>query len=292
MANLQRDPTLYLVYLVLQLLTAWDVRILGRLEAWKQRFGSHVPGWFDALGEFEAVTSLATLADETYEDWTFPQPPASGEDLIVASELGHPLLSPSSCVRNDIQLIRSKPLLLVTGSNMAGKSTFMRSIGLNLLLARTGGPVCAQKMTTQLFEIASSIRVRDSLSDGVSFFMAELKRLKEVVDQAADHQAAGNAPLFYLLDEILQGTNSRERQIAVATVLEQLHSFGAQGILSTHDLDLAVEPTVETMSQIVHFREYFVDVDGKEEMQFDFKMRPGPTPTTNALKLLKLVGLG
>ena len=146
------------------------------------------------------------------------------------------------------------------------------------------------------FDLATSIRVRDSLSDGVSFFMAELKRLKEVVDQSSEYaqkqQQDSTAPqIFFLLDEILQGTNSQERQIAVATVLQQLLQSKATGFISTHDLDLADAPEVKDVSQIVHFREFFESVDGKEVMRFDYRMRSGTTPTTNALKLLKLVGL-
>jgi len=184
----------------------------------------------------------------------------------------------------------------VTGSNMAGKSTFLRAVGLNLLLARVGSPVCALRFETHLYELATSIRVRDSLRDGVSFFMAELRRLKEVVDMAQQRAqrlqagVAGN-PILFLLDEILQGTNSRERQVAVTTVVERLLSCGATGMLSTHDLDLANVEAIERISQIVHFHEYFETVEGREVMRFDYKMRPGSTPTTNALKLLKMVGL-
>jgi DNA mismatch repair ATPase MutS len=173
---------------------------------------------------------------------------------------------------------------------MAGKSTFMRAVGLNQLLARTGSPVCATKMETNLYSLATSIRVRDSLKDGVSYFMAELNRLKQVVDMS-QHAQATDVKVLFLLDEILQGTNSRERQIAVVTVLERLLGYGAAGFISTHDLDLATQPEILAVSQVVHFREYFETVDGVEQMRFDFKMRSGPTPTTNALKLLKMVGL-
>ena len=236
------------------------------------------------------MVSGATLADE-YREWTYPAPPADSQNLLLAESLGHPLLQDAARVPNDLVLTRSHPLLLVTGSNMAGKSTFMRSVGVNLLLARTGSPVCANRLETPLYSLASSIRVRDSLKDGVSFFMAELQRLKEVVDEAEQHSHSDGPPILFLLDEVLQGTNSRERQIAVASVVEKLIGFGATGFLSTHDLDLASAPEVRQVSQIVHFREYFENRNGKEVMRFDYKMKPGPTPTTNALKLLSLVGL-
>lgn len=291
LANLQRDPLLYLVYLLLQLVLAWDFRVIESLERWQVRYGAASHGWFEALGQCEALIAVATLADEN-PDWCFPRPNDDPATIFQASALGHPLLPEHQRVANAICLQRAQPLLLVTGSNMAGKSTLLRALGLNQILARTGGPVCASDYRSDLFELATSIRVRDSLQEGVSFFMAELKRLKEVVD-TAEQAAAGadRAPVLFLLDEILQGTNSRERQIAVMKVVERLLQCGAVGAISTHDLELADQPEVQRISQIVHFRESFESVDGQERMRFDYVMRPGPTPTTNALKLLSLVGL-
>ena len=295
LANFQRDPTLYVVYLALQLIVVWDFRVLRKLEQWKRMHADSLGEWFDSLGVCEAVICGATLADE-YPDWNFPTVESTDSLALEAKDLGHPLLPDGSRVTNDLKFSEERPLLLVTGSNMAGKSTFLRAFGLNLLLARIGSSVCATKLHAPLFELATSIRVRDSLKEGVSFFRAELNRLKAVVDHAQETQeqrasGGGCPPLLFLLDEILQGTNSRERQIAVASVLDMLLGFGAVGCISTHDLDLASAPEVETVSQVVHFREYFDVEDGQEVMKFDYKMRPGPTPTTNALKLLQIVGL-
>ncbi len=289
LANLQRDPMLYIVYLALQLVLMWDYRVLEVLERWQAFYGSSVRDWFDALGRCEAIVSGATLSDE-YPEWAFPGPTVEDGAPLIAEQLGHPLLPDAARVPNDISITSDRPLVLVTGSNMAGKSTFMRAIGLNQLLVRTGSPVCATKLETHLYDLATSIRVRDSLKDGVSYFMAELKRLKQVVD-TSQHAQSTKVKVLFLLDEILQGTNSRERQIAVVTVLEKLLGFGAAGFISTHDLDLATQPEILAVSQVVHFREHFENVDGREQMRFDFKMRPGPTPTTNALKLLRMVGL-
>jgi hypothetical protein len=296
-ANLQRDPLFYIVYLLLQLLVMWDFRVLERFEAWQGRYGNAVHGWFAALGEAEALIVAATVADE-YPQWGFPGPLTDAGELFFAEQLGHPLLPDAARVTNDLRLTAAQPLLLVTGSNMAGKSTLLRAWGLNELLLRIGAPVCAAAYRSPVFELATSIRVRDSLREGVSFFMAELKRLKEVVD-TAEAAALATSPadsgdrrrVLFLLDEILQGTNSRERQIAVMKVSERLLQFGACGAISTHDLELADQPALQQVSQIVHFREFFDTVEGQERMRFDFRMRPGPTPTTNALKLLKLVGL-
>ncbi len=176
---------------------------------------------------------------------------------------------------------------------MAGKSTLLRSLGLNVLLARTGAPVCAKTFKALSFELATSMRVQDSVQDGVSFFMAELHRLRSIVEQGKKEFKVGSEgrPVLALLDEILQGTNSRERQIAVLHVVQQLLRHRVITAISTHDLELADHPDIQRVAQIVHYREYFETKDGKEQMRFDYKMRPGPTPTTNALKLLELVGL-
>lgn len=297
LANMQRDPLLYVVYLCLQLTVLYDFRILYFLEKWQAKFGGHVAEWFEALGTCEALVSCATLADD-YPEWCYPVSPQV-DDHLLAEDMGHPLLADSARVTNNLTVDETRPLVVVTGSNMAGKSTFLRSIGLNIVLTRTGAPVCARRFETPSYELATSIRIQDSLSDGVSFFMAELKRLKQVVDLAREHceiNRSGQsetpaAPVLFLLDEILQGTNSQERQIAVASVLEQLLESKAVGFISTHDLDLAEAPEVKAVSQVVHFREYFETHSGKEVMRFDYRMRPGPTPTTNALKLLQLVGL-
>ncbi len=245
----------------------------------------------------DSRSSDSRSSDAHSSDSQVAQPQACEALRIDASALGHPLIADQARVPNDFHLDDSRPLLLVTGSNMAGKSTFMRAVGLNLVLARTGSPVCAERLSTPLFELASSIRVRDDLHSGVSFFMAELHRLKEVVDTAQERSQRASEgqsppPILFLLDEILQGTNSRERQIAVVTVLEKLLNSGAIGLVSTHDLDLATADEIESVSQVVHFREYFeTDSQGQEVMRFDYCMYPGPTPTTNALKLLQLVGL-
>ncbi|MEO8271679.1 MAG: hypothetical protein ABI557_18295, partial [Aureliella sp.] len=166
LANLQRDPLMYIVYLVLQLLFLWDFRVLKSLESWKTRFGSHVTAWFTALGTCEAIISGSTLADENRQ-WAYPEPLSDPALKMSTRALGHPLLTDAARVENNLTLASDRPLLLVTGSNMAGKSTFLRSLGLNLLLARTGAPVCAQQLVTPLFELATSIRVRDSLRDSL-----------------------------------------------------------------------------------------------------------------------------
>jgi DNA mismatch repair ATPase MutS len=197
-------------------------------------------------------------------------------------------------VPNDVTLGPPGTFLLVTGSNMSGKSTLLRSIGMNVVLAQAGGPVAALSFRLPPVLLATSILVEDSLVDGVSFFMAELLRIRQVVDAAGRARDAGRVPL-YLLDEILRGTNTQERQIAVRRVLSHLLAAGALGAVSTHDLELAQIPELAAACQPVHFRENFApgaERQGKPVMTFDYLLRPGVATTANALKLLDLVGLG
>jgi DNA mismatch repair ATPase MutS len=223
---------------------------------------------------------------------------------IVAQQLGHPLLAEGRRVCNDVELGPSDRVLLVTGSNMSGKSTLLRAVGVNLVLAQMGSVVCAQALRFHPVEIETSMRIADSLADGVSFFMAELKRLKAIVDHAEEirvrrvaNPVANNAScvqpaMLFLLDEVLQGTNSRERHLAVQAVVDQLLRSGAIGAVTTHDLDLASATSgLGSRARPVYFTEHFAEVDGQSVMQFDYRMREGVAPTTNAIKLMRLVGL-
>jgi hypothetical protein len=291
--GLRQSAGTFLIYLPLQVLGLWDVRVLNRLEQWQSKYRGDVGCWFDALGELESLLSIAALADE-YPGWTQPawnEP--HDAPLLRADWIGHPLLSDDARVCNDVAIGPPGTLLLVTGSNMSGKSTMLRSIGLNVALAGAGTPVCAAKFELPSLELATSIRVSDNLSEGVSFYMAELKRLKSVVDHARDMSQVDDRVCLFLLDEILQGTNSRERQIAVVQVLGHLIKSLAIGAISTHDLELADEPDLQSIATAVHFRETIrPDAEGKEQMTFDYRIRQGVSPTTNALRLLEMVGLG
>jgi hypothetical protein len=289
-AGMQRNPIFFIPYLILQLALLWDVRVLESLESWRHRHGESIGRWIRTLAHFEVLASSAAIADE-HPDWAYPTWSASPDRNLTVSRIAHPLIPEAKRVANDVSMEESHPLLLVTGSNMAGKSTLLRSLGVNTILSRLGAPVACTAWSGPNSDIATSIRVQDSLQDGVSFFMAELKRLRSVVDTARRQQCERGIPMMVLLDEILQGTNSRERQIAVESVLTQLVQLHCLVITSTHDLELAGVPAITRIAQVVHFREFFEAVDGTEVMRFDYLMRPGVTPTTNALKLLELVGL-
>lgn len=279
-----------ILHFFLQSFLLWDFHSLYLLEAWQRDAGPHVRRWLEALGDFEALSALAGLRHDN-PGWAFPRV-AEGEDRLAARALGHPLLPADRRVANDVEVGPPGTFLLVTGSNMSGKSTLLRSIGVNAVLAQAGGPVCAEELRMPPVTLATSILVEDSLADGVSFFLAELKRIRGVVDLAdrCHSEGAEGKTLLYLLDEVLRGTNSQERQVAVRRVILHLLRQGAIGAVSTHDLQIAEIPELAGTVRPVHFRET-LHPGGDPPMTFDYKMRPGVATTTNALRLMELVGL-
>ena len=290
LAGIQHSALLFVfVYLPLQFLFLYDFHVLSLIEAWQRRYGKFARGWFEALGEFEALCSLATLVHD-HSDWVFPEVAASA-DRFRAERLGHPLLPDDQRVANDVEVGPAGSFLLVTGSNMSGKSTLLRAIGVNAVLAEAGAPVCAAGLIMPPVMLATSMRVRDSLEYGVSFYMAELMRLKEIVDLARQSDQRPGRTLLYLLDEILLGTNSRERHLAVVRVMQFLLQHTAIGAISTHDLELAASEPLSGACRCVHFRETLHDQAAPRPMTFDYQLRPGIATTTNALRLLELVGL-
>ncbi|MDZ4852895.1 MAG: hypothetical protein SGI77_26715 [Pirellulaceae bacterium] len=291
LAGLRLNPVLFVPFLIFQVIFLWDFRVYNWIERWRTRYSNAVARWLECIGQLEVTLSAAAIHDE-YPHWAFAKSELSTELLFRADKMGHPLIDDECRTVNDVCIRRDHPLLLVTGSNMSGKSTLMRSIGVNVALSRIGSPVCAVSFQCQPMELATSIRVRDSLAEGVSFFMAELNRLKQVVDTVQQNFEQHRRASLVILDEILQGTNSRERQIAVGHVVQKLLGFQAVLMVSTHDLQLADVEGFREHCGIVHFREHFEEIDGQLQMKFDYKMHPGIAPTTNALKLLELVGLG
>jgi hypothetical protein len=277
-----------MAHMVLQLLGLWDFHVLAALERWQRTSGARARDWLAALGEAESLSALATLAYDNPE-WATPEF-VDGPVRIEATGLGHPLLSRRTRVDNDTTVGPPGTFVLVTGSNMSGKSTLLRAIGTNVVLAQAGGPVCAVSMRLTPVDIWTSIRIDDSLEAGVSLFMAELRRLKRIVDAARD--PARPRPLLYLLDEMLHGTNTAERRIAARRVLNYLLAAGAIGAVTTHDLTLAEDPSLDAAAKRVHFTEHFEQRDGAMTMTFDYKLRPGLATSANALKLLAMIGLG
>ncbi len=285
MAEVRRSP---LFHVPLALVLLWDVHVLAALERWKKRSGARVRTWLDVVGETEALAALAALAAD-HPDWAMPTLDAEATTLRGRA-LGHPLLAPGLCVRNDVEVGPAGSFLLVTGSNMSGKSTLVKAVGLNVVLGQAGGPVCAEALRIPPLRVVTSIHVTDSLADGVSFFMSGLQRLKQVVDAAETAGATSGPGVLYLLDEILQGTNSAERRIAARTVLRRLLRSGAIGAVTTHDLSLADAEDLNARAVPVHLTESVGD--GNEGLTFDYRLRTGIATSTNALRLLQLAGLG
>ncbi len=278
LAELRQNP---LFHLPVNTLTLWDLHVLWGVERFVRDVGVRAGEWFAVLGELEALASLATLAHGD-RDASFPQIVPASEPLL-ATGLGHPLLSPAQRVPNDIALHGPGTALVVTGSNMAGKSTLLRAVGQNVALALCGGPVIAQQLRVPCVRLRASMRAEDSLESGASYFHAELEKIRGVV---ADAEA--EPPVFFLLDELLRGTNARARHVGAKAVLLHLLQRHATGLVATHDVELAAlgNEQPERITN-VHFTD--VVVDG--EMRFDYKLRTGIVRTSNALRLLSMAGI-
>lgn len=272
-----------LLHLPIQAFTLWDFHVLFALDRWRREAGSHVRAWMEAIAALDALSALAAARRDN-PDWCMPD--IGQTPLLAAEALGHPLIPDHRRIPNDTRVGPPGTLLLVTGSNMSGKSTLLRAIGLNVVLAQAGGCVCAARMRLPSCDLQSSIRVQDSLELGLSYFMAALARLKGVVD-AAEHSRDGRV-LLYLLDEILQGTNSAERGIAVRAVARHLLDAGAIGAMTTHDLNLAGEEPLKSSAVLVHFTEI---VDEQGRMAFDYRLRDGLATSRNALRLMQMIGI-
>lgn len=270
-----------MVYPIINALLLWDLHCVLSLEGWQHDCGKRVRKWLSTLGQWEALSSLAGFGYDNPE-FVFPQL-VEKETTFSARQLGHPLLDAAKRVSNDVGFPGAGSALLVTGSNMSGKSTLLRSMGLAVTLGHAGAPVCAAELRLSPFRLHTSMRISDSLSAGVSHFYAELEKLRATL-QATERQQ----PVFFLLDEILHGTNSDERQIGARWVLSQLILKGATGAVSTHDLALCELPP-EWMSKVrtVHLRE---TVEGGK-MSFDYLLREGPVQGGNALLLMRSLGL-
>ncbi|MFM8551675.1 MAG: MutS-related protein [Nitrospiraceae bacterium] len=277
-----------LVHLAANALVPWDLWFTQKLETIRQQLRHELPAWVDRLAELDAASALGTFA-YLHPEYRWPKPiePAAGNGCpasILANALGHPLLPKANRVSNDLDLQGLGRILLITGSNMSGKSTFLRTIGNNTCLAQAGAPVCAASFDWSWVRIACCIRVDDSLEAGLSFFYAEVKRLKQLLDAAQDRRAH---PLLFLIDEIFKGTNNRERLAGSRAFIQALAQSNGLGLVTTHDLELAQLERELPAATNAHFQER---VEAKA-LSFDYRLRPGPCPTTNALRIMEMVGL-
>jgi hypothetical protein len=251
------------------------------IERWRERHKSEFEDWLDAWAEFEALNALACYSWE-HPDYIFPEL-LEGEATFEAEGLGHPLLPRNRCIGNDLALNGSTAFYVVSGSNMAGKSTFLRAVGLNAVLASAGAPVRASSLRTAVFRVCASIAINDSLLDGKSKFLAEVERLRESIRATED----GGAVLF-LVDEILSGTNSRDRRIAAEALLGALVAGGAVGALSTHDLaltEIAENPELRGIN--VHME----SDDPERPLAFDYRVKHGVSRQTNAMAIVRMMGI-
>jgi DNA mismatch repair ATPase MutS len=251
------------------------------LEDWRELHGPNIAQWLDALGELEALVALSSYA---YEHPADPFPEFVEEERLFAGEaLGHPLIPEADCVRNDVQLDANTRLYIVSGSNMSGKSTYLRAVGINAVLAQAGAPVRAKRLRMSPFNLGATLRIQDSIHLGRSRFYAEIARLGELARMGTPER-----PLLFLLDELLHGTNSHDRAVGGEAVLKQFLDAGAMGLVTTHDVALtAIEGEFGGRATNVHFRDEVVE----GELRFDHKLHPGPIKKGNALALMRAVGL-
>jgi hypothetical protein len=274
------DPAFtYLSYLSL-----WGTLFAMTVETRRIKLGRDLAKMTAALGELEGLSSLAAYAFE-HADYPFASLVPSGVDQVpvfLAESLGHPLIETAICIRNPVRIDERNRFVLVSGSNMSGKSTYLRAIGLNYVLARAGAPVCADCLQLSLFSIATSMRVLDSLQEGKSRFLGEVSLVKRIID------LAGNGPVLFLFDELLSGTNSEDRRAGAAGVIAHLLGRGASGFLTTHDLALSeLVLSRPNISRNVHFVDHIADA----AMVFDYRLRDGIVPHSNGAAILAKLGI-
>lgn len=280
----QLDVRYNVFTILLNLSFLWDLQWVYRLERWKARYGDHLLDWFGSMQSFEAISSFANTAYNN-PDWAYPEIVPEGD--FESLELGHPLIAPEKRVCNDFSIPTSGHIKLITGSNMAGKSTFLRTVGINIALAMAGAPVCAARMRSPLLIPYTSMRTQDALHDNTSSFYAELKRLKFIIE-AVEQQESGKHQPFFILDEILKGTNSEDRHTGAKALIQQLVKAGGTGLIATHDLELgkleaSYGGALENLCMEVSIE--------AGQLSFDYKLKKGVSRSFNATLLMREMGI-
>lgn len=270
-----------LLYVILEGSMFFQLRQIVRIERWKARYGKYLMGWLEAVGELDALCSLGTFA---YNHPAYTYPTIAGQSFcFLARNMGHPLMPEAQCVKNDATIPSRPYFLIITGANMAGKSTYLRTIGVNYLLACMGCPVCCESLTLYPAQLITSLRTTDSLSDNESYFFAELKRLKRIIDLLDEGQE-----LFIILDEILKGTNSADKQKGSLDLIRQFMRLKADGIIATHDLLLGT--LADQFPEYI--RNYCFEADIKDnELTFSYRLREGVAQNMNACFLMRKMGI-
>lgn len=269
------------LFLFLNSFLLWDVRQMMALNKWRKNNEETIPNWFKLVAEFEVLNSLATL-QFNHPSWTLPVF-TNKHFCFEGSDVGHPLIKEQQRVVSSFSLTGIGKIALITGSNMAGKSTFLRSLGVNVVLAQMGSPVCAKSLTLSPVQLLSSMRIADNLAENTSTFYAELKKLKTIIEAANRHE-----PVFILLDEILRGTNSLDRHTGSKALVKQLIKEDAVAVIATHDIELA--KLEEKYPSAIHNYHFDVQVEG-EELYFDYKLKEGVCTSLNASILMKKIGI-
>lgn len=269
------------LYVLLEGSIFFQLQEIVRIERWKVRYGQHISEWLETVGELDALCSLGTFA-YNHPQYTYPEL-TEKPFCFLATQMGHPLMPASQCVKNDATIPSRPFFLIITGANMAGKSTYLRTIGVNYLLACIGAPVCCERLKLYPNQLITSLRTSDSLSDNESYFFAELKRLKRIIDLLNQGQQ-----LFIILDEILKGTNSMDKQKGSFDLIRQFMQLKANGIIATHDLLLG--SLIKQFPEKI--RNYCFEADIKEnELTFSYKLREGVAQNMNACFLMKKMGI-
>lgn len=270
--------------LLLNAFLPWDFTTAFLVARQRMSLGVVLPAWLDTLEQLEALCALAEFAD-LHPGHAYPQIEPVSEKALCTTDLGHPLLPPNQVVCNDFSVANIGEIAVITGSNMAGKSTFLKTVGVNLCLAYAGAPVLASDFKARPFRLHTCIRISDSIADGFSYFYAEVRCLKRLLERL--DTTGMEYPLLYLVDEIFRGTNNRERLLGSRAYLQALVNKTGIGLLATHDLELAALAKQAPQIHNFHFRDHVQD----GRLVFDYKIRPGPSPTTNALIIMRLEGL-
>lgn len=269
------------VQFMINLLFFYELHLLFRIDKWKQNHGSETEQWFSAIGEIEALSSLSNVSFN-HEDWSFPTISENHFELEL-KEAGHPMIDQQKRVNNDYTLKGPGTVHIVTGSNMAGKSTFLRTVGVNIVMALTGAPVCAKEMLVSNVEINTSMRIKDSIEDNESSFYAELKRIQQVIDKVNKKENT-----LLLLDEILRGTNSKDKSTGSRALIRQLVKYDAVAMVATHDLELS--DLEEQLPGHIKNKFFDIQIDG-EQLYFDYKVQSGVCKTFNAPILMRKMGI-
>ncbi|NIE78499.1 hypothetical protein F3J45_29165 [Pantoea sp. Ap-967] len=278
-ARLRHNPT---IGVFAQAVLLWDFHCALALSRWRRQHRTHLPAWLEVLAELEALSAFAGLADEN-PGWCFAR--QVDEPSLTAQGACHPLLHPERAVPNPVALVPGQ-VTIITGSNMSGKTTYMRTVALNLRLAQAGSVVAAQAFRFGRMRMVSSISVADSLEQGLSYFMSEVLQVKAVIDTVRQSPV----PVLYLLDELLKGTNEKERNLAIIEILRTLCAHQALGLLTTHNVALATDPALQGLGCNIYFEEGYEDA-GEQGLSFNYQLRHGVSRNTNAIRLLRRMGV-